>query len=238
MGTGAAFFLGLLGSLHCVGMCGPLALALTPRGATGRRMHTGRLLYHLGRTLTYALLGAVMGLAGGLAGMRGWQQGFSVTAGLLILLWLVLPRAYKERVTRRNTRLFGKLQQPMRDLLRAPGYSAQLLTGVLNGLLPCGFVTLALAGAMTQPGAIRGALFMSLFGLGTVPAMLLLTVAPGWMPSRWRLSLGRLLPAGALLVAILLIIRGFPMHMPATPPASAAQSSAPALFSAGVCQHH
>lgn len=210
MGVESALLLGLLGSLHCVGMCGPLAIAIASKGIA-----PGRLVYNAGRILTYMLLGLVFGLAGGAARLAGMQQGLSIAAGIFILLWAVLPflrnRFESSRIVTALSSSVGKLITP---LLRRNALLSQFGVGVLNGLLPCGFVYVALAAALAQPSIPASVGFMGVFGLGTFPAMFLVTFAPALFGRSSRTSLRRLVPVGTALVALLLILRGLSLGVP------------------------
>lgn len=216
MGIWAAFVLGLFGSMHCVGMCGPLALAL-PRVTNGRsRFYTGRVLYNVGRVTTYAMLGAVFGLAGSAARVAGWQQGLSITTGVLMLLWLVLPKHITRRAAATGWMAGGLagLKRWLTPLFRSNQLTAQFGIGLLNGLLPCGFLYLGLAGAMAQPSVSDSSAFMALFGFGTFPAMLTVSLAPGFLSPGLRVSIRHLLPVGTALIAALLIVRGLALGIP------------------------
>jgi hypothetical protein len=233
-GLVAAFALGLFGSLHCVGMCGPLALAL-PRGSVAhRRLIAGRVLYNLGRVTTYTLLGVLFGLLGSAARIAGIQQALSIATGTIILLWLLTPK----RITQRAATLSGAtggiavLKSWFTPLFRQRSLSAQYLTGVLNGLLPCGFVYIGLAGALAQSGLLQSAAFMALFGAGTFPALLAVSLVPGLLSPNARFSIRRLLPVGTAIIAVLLIVRGLSLGIPYLSPkltaAPSAREAAPA----------
>lgn len=216
IGLLAAFALGLFGSLHCIGMCGPLALAL-PRGNAGNgRYIAGRVLYQLGRVTTYTLLGVTFGLMGGAARLAGLQQTLSIGLGAAILLWLILPKRLTTRLAaeRSIAPILAHLKSTLSALMRSKLLLAQFGVGVLNGLLPCGMIYVALAGALAQPSLIESAAFMALFGLGTVPAMLALSLAPGFVSNQARVSLRRLMPVGAVVIAALLIVRGLALGIP------------------------
>ncbi|HZS03527.1 MAG TPA: sulfite exporter TauE/SafE family protein [Blastocatellia bacterium] len=234
MGLWAALALGLFGSLHCVGMCGPLALALPRAGNARGHFHAGRVLYNLGRVTTYALLGAAFGLAGSAARLAGVQQALSIGTGVVILLWLVLPKQLTRRVAASRAAAGGiaNLKSWFSPLMRSHRFAAQFGMGALNGLLPCGFVYVGLAGALAQSSVTASAAFMALFGLGTLPAMLAVSLAPGFFSPDSRASIRRLLPLGTGLVAVLLIVRGLslgiPYLSPELPSTPLAQSSAPA----------
>ncbi len=214
-----ALLLGLAGSLHCAGMCGPLALAL-PAGAGGRgQFVAGRLAYHGGRVITYALLGAALGLAGRSLALAGVQRGVSVAAGLLLIagVWL-LPRAGGAGAAVRGG---GGLQRAPGGLLRRPGLPSLGLLGLLNGLLPCGLVYAAGAASLAAGGAGAGALYMAVFGLGTVPMMLALGLGGRALPVTWRLRLTTAVPAVVSLVGGLLVLRGLALGIPWLSPAAA-----------------
>lgn len=237
----AALTLGFFGSLHCIGMCGPLALALLPaklpaNGAPSRfaGIASGSLLYNGGRIVTYAVLGLLFGLLGGAARLAGLQQFLSITTGVVILLWIVLPKHLTQRVEAKHhvAALLARLKLLLNRALRSHRFAAQFGVGLLNGLLPCGFVYLALAGAMAQPTVLRSSLFMALFGLGTAPAMLAIMLPHGFLSPARRLSLRRVMPLGTAVVAVLLIVRGLALGVPYLSPilasSSNAQTAAPA----------
>ncbi|HEX4946518.1 MAG TPA: sulfite exporter TauE/SafE family protein [Blastocatellia bacterium] len=233
----AALTLGLFGSLHCIGMCGPLALALLPTNGTQAgfaQLLRGSLLYNGGRIVTYALLGFGFGLLGSAARVAGWQQALSIITGSVILLWLLLPKRLTQRMEAKHhaAAVLAHLKLGLNRLLRSHRWAAQFGVGVLNGLLPCGFVYLALAGALAQPSLARSVLFMALFGLGTTPALLAVALPNGWLSPTVRFSLRRVLPLGTAVVAVLLIVRGLALGVPYLSPkltsTSAAHAAAPA----------
>jgi uncharacterized protein len=233
VGLFAAFALGLFGSLHCVGMCGPLALTLRfgpggTRGAGGRgRFVAGRALYQFGRVTTYTLLGAAFGLMGGAARLAGAQQVLSVGLGAGLLLYLILPKRVTERAAawRVAAAALALLKSMIAPLVRSNRYAAQFGVGLLNGLLPCGMVYVALAGALAAPSVVESAAFMTLFGLGTLPAMMAVSLAPGFVSVNARASLGRLTPVGTAVVAVLLIVRGLALGVPHLSPKTSAPFS-------------
>ncbi|WP_266366418.1 sulfite exporter TauE/SafE family protein [Tellurirhabdus rosea] len=201
-----ALLTGLAGSLHCVGMCGPLAMAL-PIGRLPRWQRAGAvLLYHAGRVSAYALLGTLMGTVGRGLVLTGLQQPISIGAGLLLLFWTLTSRAYPEVL--RSTWLGRTVTRPMMQLLHAPSLGNFLGMGFLNGLLPCGFVYVAMAGSLANSSATEGAAYMALFGLGTLPALLGIRFVPELLPVKLRQKFSKALPVMTLVVALLLIVRG------------------------------
>ncbi|MFM2207853.1 MAG: hypothetical protein RL213_1828 [Bacteroidota bacterium] len=203
----SAFLVGFLGSFHCIGMCGPIALAL-PTGNLS--VLSGRLLYNTGRVFTYGILGALAGYLGHVIAYAGFQRDLSIVAGFLVLLFAVLPLVIHgfspESALYRYT---GTVKSFFRKLFGNRGWRAMLLIGMVNGLLPCGFVFLALAGAATSTSSADGLLYMLLFGAGTVPAMFTLSMAIPLFPVRMRKFIAGWTPYVSLAVAALLIYRGF-----------------------------
>ncbi len=209
-----AFFLGLLGSLHCIGMCGPLVLALPTQHLNATRRVTAALLYHGGRILVYSLGGMIFGLLGHRVWLAGWQQGFSITLGVLILLLVAFRRFLPA-----TTGAYAPVQRIIARLWQGPSISKFFLLGMANGLLPCGMVYLAIAGALTRPQVIEAVGFMAFFGLGTLPLLLLLQYTGHRLGLPFRLQLRRALPYITILMAILLILRGLDLGIPFVSPA-------------------
>jgi sulfite exporter TauE/SafE len=212
MHIATAFMLGLAGSLHCAGMCGPLALALPPVGRTGVSFFAGRVAYNLGRLLTYCLMGLVFGLVGKTLLMAGVQRWVSITLGVLLMVGLFASR--KLALWRPVTALVESLKRRMAGLLRQRSFIGLLVLGLLNGFLPCGLVYVACAGAATAEGMLEGAAYMAAFGLGTVPMMLAISLSGRLVPLSLRLKLGRLVPVSVFLLASLLILRGMALDIP------------------------
>src|SRR5215212_5062528 len=155
-----AFLLGLMGSLHCAGMCGPLILMTPVVGNTRSSFFASRALYHLGRITTYAAIGLLFGLVGKSIILAGFQRWLSFIVGVLMLLILLLAIPLKAQLTRiplAIKNLFGKF-------LRQRTYTSIFALGATNGLLPCGLVYMA-ATASTAAGSISSSiLYMLLFG--------------------------------------------------------------------------
>lgn len=224
---GAAFLLGLLGSAHCVGMCGPIALALSGGQASRARFVAGRCAYNAGRVATYAAIGIPFGLFGQALRMAGLQQALSIAAGVVLMLGAIAyagaghwwhPSGTLANWTGGMKRLWGRL-------ILQRSLPALFATGLLNGLLPCGLVYAALVGAAATGSAGGGALFMLVFGLGTFPAMLAVSLAGHLLQARVRRILQPMIPVGLAVVAGLLIVRGLGLGIPYLSPAF--QNNAP-----------
>ncbi|MBL7925222.1 MAG: sulfite exporter TauE/SafE family protein [Bacteroidia bacterium] len=204
-----ALSVGFLGSFHCAGMCGPIALALPGGEASPSRLLFTRLLYNSGRIFTYSILGMMAGLFGRTFSIRGWQSDLSILSGALILVFVLLTnQGIQNRISQRFSGASHQLKKSLGALLKKHSLLSMFGIGALNGILPCGFVYLALAGAATGGGLAEGALYMALFGAGTVPMMLILSLSGSLISSRARAWVNRLSPVIAVALAIFLIQRG------------------------------
>lgn len=207
-----AFVIGLVGSLHCAGMCGPLALALPASGNSAAAYLAGRSAYNAGRIITYGCLGLVFGLAGRTFSLAGIQQWVSIVLGVMLIGGLFASRQLA--LWRPATLVVDSLKQSMAGLLRRRSVFSLGLLGLLNGLLPCGLVYVAAAGATATGGVLSGAEYMTAFGLGTVPMMLAISLSGKLVPIRLRLQLRRAIPITVFLVGALLILRGMSLGVP------------------------
>jgi uncharacterized protein len=221
----SAFAIGLFGSLHCIGMCGPIAIALPVPNTSNASFLTGRLLYNIGRVLTYSFLGAIFGLLGSRFVVAGFQQGISIILGIIILIVVLMPSRYKVKVTQHPIIL--KISSPLKEsigvLFKKGTFSSMFLIGILNGFLPCGLVYVALAGAIASGDAVSGAAVMVLFGLGTIPAMFAATVFGKFINLGLRRKLNKLIPYFAIVLAIIFILRGMALGIPYLSPKISAQ---------------
>jgi len=215
-----AFLLGTVGSLHCAGMCGPLALALPATGSSRTTFLLGRVAYNGGRILTYCLLGAGFGMVGQTFAFAGFQRWVSLAAGSAILIGLLVSSRFAVSVP--IARLVSWIKSGLGALLHRRSVASTFSLGVLNGLLPCGLVYAACAGAVATGGLISGMEYMAAFGLGTVPMMLGIGLVGKKLQFTLRFKLQRLVPACLALVAVLLILRGLSLGIPYLSPDLAA----------------
>lgn len=211
-----AFTIGALGSFHCVGMCGPIALALPLDRQNRLARIFGAIVYNTGRVFTYALVGSIFGLLGRGFIMVGTQQWVSVAVGMLILVSVLLPTAVKYRMSPNSgvSRLISQLKRKMGGLLRQRNYRSLLAIGVLNGFLPCGLVYLAVAGAIATGTFYSGAAFMAAFGLGTLPVMLVATLLGNLLSLRVRGLIRKSMPVIIACIGLLFIARGLDLGIP------------------------
>ncbi|MCZ4407400.1 sulfite exporter TauE/SafE family protein [Cryomorphaceae bacterium 1068] len=212
-----ALGLGFAGSLHCVGMCGPIAMAIPVGNGSPASQFGNYFLYHFGRISSYALLGFLFGTMGYGLNLAGIQQGLSLAVGLFMVAFIWLPKLFYgmgSGVTRLQSKVTGFMAKRLKT--NRPG--ALLGLGFFNGLLPCGFVYLALAGALVSYNPIEGAVFMALFGLGTTPALLAVAFSGRKFGSLFKARFRKLAPVLATVVALLFILRGLGLGIPYVSP--------------------
>ena len=217
----AAFTIGLVGSFHCIGMCGPLALSLpiNQNSITGKI--TGAILYNSGRITTYTVLGFLFGMIGQSAAIFGYQQGLSMCIGIIIVLFLVLGKIYKNHAVSIPflDTFFNKVRIRLGELFKSNNSHTLYLIGLLNGLLPCGLVYMAIAGSIAAGSIAKGMLFMAFFGLGTLPVMYSVIFFGNYISIAVRQKIRMAYPYLMMLIACLLIIRGLGLGIPYLSPA-------------------
>lgn len=216
----AAISLGLLGSFHCLGMCGPIALALPIHHQTPVIKVFSVLLYNLGRAFTYSVFGLLFGLLGQGFFVGGFQQVLSVVIGSLLLISVLYSLLYSKglfNISAINGFVL-RLKAGFGDLFRLKSLSSMFLIGLLNGLLPCGLVYVAIAGATATGHYLNGALFMFLFGLGTLPMMLSLSLFGQFIQVKYRNLMRKAVPVFVSAMAILMILRGLNLGIPYVSP--------------------
>ncbi|MEP0710388.1 sulfite exporter TauE/SafE family protein [Algoriphagus sp.] len=202
-----AFLLGFLGSFHCVGMCGPIALAVGSRGNRAYFFH--KMLYNLGRSVTYALLGLIVGSIGFSLSLAGVQQGFSIAMGVIILIFaLMYKRADQFLAIPALSGVVIWVKRQLSRFLKAGGSFAFFGTGLANGLLPCGMVYMALVAALGLQSPLMGATYMFFFGIGTIPLLLTLMYSGSLISIPIRQKFQKAIPYLGALIGILFIFRG------------------------------
>lgn len=221
-----AFLMGLVGSFHCLGMCGPIAMALP----MGHRTNSGRLLggviYNLGRVFTYSFLGLILGTAGDLLISPKIQNIVSITFGALIVIYLLLPVKTKTALRiSPNQALLVRLRKQIAKFLYIDNNGSLFGIGMLNGLLPCGMIYLALTSSFLAGSAVKGSLFMFSFGLGTFPVMLAAVFFGSFVNQQIRSRLRKLIPVFLFFMAALLIVRGMNLGIPYLSPHLPAHAS-------------
>ncbi len=216
----AGLMVGLVGSLHCAGMCGPLALALPVPPDARFRYVMGRVLYNLGRTVMYVILGAIAGAVGQKLFLAGAQQIVSIVLGSVLLLFALAPSLVRRLPDGANLvdRLTAPVRRAIGALLRRSSVTAMFLLGLVNGLLPCGLVYVAVAAAVTTGTVATGAIFMAGFGIGTIPVMLTIALLGKQLQGGLRKRLYAVLPAFSVVIAVLILLRGLNLGIPYVSP--------------------
>ena len=206
-----AFFTGLFGSLHCVAMCGPLVMAIPFQGNVWSSL-AQKIVYQLGRILTYSGLGFVAGSIGSLFDILGLQQALSFVSGVILLI--VAFCHFRRRETSRSSRLYQKFFTPLASFMgrwMSRPYGG-LIAGLLHGLIPCGMVYMAIAGSLNAGSPLSGSEFMFYFGLGTTPLLMLASIIPVFLG---RLRVSRLMiPMLFLVAGSFLIFRSLNLQIP------------------------
>ncbi len=216
----AAISLGFLGSFHCIGMCGPIALALPLGSDNMPKRISGSVVYNLGRIFTYGIFGLLFGAIGKGFVIGGYQQALSIALGSVILFYLFLPAQATSSfpLTKVILPFVAKVKSLLSKLFHEKGFASLFLIGVLNGLLPCGLVYLGVAGAIATGDVLNGSLFMMAFGAGTLPGMLLISLSSNLISVRWGSTIRKAVPVFAGIMACILILRGMSLGIPYVSP--------------------
>lgn len=217
-----ALSIGLIGSFHCIGMCGPIAVSLPLGNRSVYGKFYGTLLYNTGRTMTYGVLGALFGLLGKGIEIAGFQQLASVAIGIVMIMSVIFPFIFKGNLNpeRLISNYGGRLVSKFQSLFKKQSYSNLFTIGLLNGLLPCGLVYVALAGAVNTNEMISGILFMLVFGIGTIPVMLGVSMAGNFISTAMKRKINKIIPAFIIFLGVLFILRGLSLGIPYISPKS------------------
>ncbi len=216
----SALILGLVTGFHCIGMCGPIALALPLKKENRTTKVSSTLLYNLGRAVTYAIMGLFFGFFGQSFAMAGFQKWISLIMGILMISYVVFPAVFKNRfdIDKLSFKYAGKLRIKLGKLFGKRTYSSLFVIGLLNGLLPCGPVYAALFGAIAVGGALEGSLFMFIFGIGTMPVMFAISMLGSKINLQSRKKLSKLIPVTIIIIGFLFVMRGLGLGIPMLSP--------------------
>lgn len=210
-----ALSIGLLGSLHCVGMCGPIALALPLNRNSKWGVFSGNAVYSIGRLSSYFILGLVFGLLGSGFHLFGIQQYLSMVIGIGIILGVLLQKNYFNlRLPAFYLRFVNRLKDALGKAFQRRSKMNLLSIGFINGFLPCGLVYMAIAGSVSMAKPIQGGLFMVLFGMGTLPLMWAVAIFGNQLSQQYAQKLKQAVPVFLILLGILFILRGANLGIP------------------------
>ncbi len=216
----SAFIFGLVSSLHCIGMCGPIAMMLPVDQHNPAKKVIQILMYHSGRLMAYATLGLVFGMLGKGLYLAGLQQQMSIIAGILMIVIVLVPEKILARYnfSKPVYRLLSKIKSSLGNQFKKKSYTALFTIGLLNGFLPCGLVYAALFGAIAMQSESLGVVYMLLYGLGTIPMMSTVVYASNWISQPIRNKIGKIIPYVAVCIGMLFIFRGLGLGIPYVSP--------------------
>ncbi len=217
-----AFLLGLLGSFHCVGMCGPIALILPIHTDNKFLKFVKIFLYHLGRILAYGSFGVLFGILGKGLYLSGFQQRLSIIIGITMIGSILIPKKIlrKFQTTKPLYKILSRLKYGLGKHLNRKSFRALFLIGFLNGFLPCSMVYIALAGALATRNAVDGSVYMAFFGLGTVPLMTVILYAKSIFSVKFRNKIQKVIPVLIVFLGLLFVLRGVGCDIPNLSPSN------------------
>lgn len=222
----AAIALGFASSFHCIGMCGPIAMALPIGKASAFKRFYSVFLYNAGRILTYASLGALFGVLGSGICLGSFQSNLSIVIGISLLLSVFLTnKQLQNYLQTKSFWFFNALKNKLSQLFVQHNLQSIFFIGLLNGLLPCGMVYLAIAGALVSGSFINSILFMTFFGVGTLTVMLTLPLFSHLIHQTFKNKIQKLSPAIKITMATLLILRGLNLGIPYLSPQISQQNN-------------
>ncbi len=212
----SALLLGFVTSFHCAGMCGPIALALPLKNDTWLKRIISSSLYNLGRSITYAIMGLLFGILGQGLAMTGFQRWVGIVMGSLMIVAAFFPAFFKSNFNLDKSifSFVGKLKSSLGLLFRKRSYSSLFTIGLLNGLLPCGPVYIALAASVATSNAYLGALFMFLFGIATIPILMAISLLGNLISINLRKKITRYIPVAVFIIGVLFVLRGLSLGIP------------------------
>ncbi|MBA6156425.1 sulfite exporter TauE/SafE family protein [Tenacibaculum sp. S7007] len=215
----SALIFGLLGSFHCIGMCGPIAFML-PVDRTNKAKQVLQIVsYHLGRLFTYSLIGLLFGLLGKGFYFFGFQQQLSIIVGVLMILVILLPKTFqKYNFSKSINRLVMKVKSALGKELKKRGNDTFFTIGFLNGFLPCGLVYMAVFGALATTNSFSGSLYMFIFGLGTIPLMTTVVYVGNFANGLVRKRIQQIIPFVVVFIGVLFVLRGLGLGIPYVSP--------------------
>lgn len=217
-----AFIFGLISSLHCIGMCGPIAMMLPVDRDKPAKKVIQIITYHVGRLTAYGIIGLIFGLVGKGFFLAGIQQNLSIFIGIMIITVVLLPEKSfaNYNFSKPIFRIISKVKQQLGSQFKNKSYKSLFTIGLLNGFLPCGMVYVALFGSIAMQSASLGVLYMILFGLGTVPMMSAVVYMNSFITLPIRNKIQKAIPYVAVLIGILFILRGLGLGIPFVSPSN------------------
>jgi sulfite exporter TauE/SafE len=218
----SAFIFGLISSLHCIGMCGPIAMMIPVDRNNPTKKAIQIITYHLGRLTAYAAFGFVFGWVGKGFFLAGIQQKLSLFIGVAMIITILIPEKIlaNYNFSKPMFRLISKVKTALGKQFKNKSYQSLFTIGLLNGFLPCGMVYVALFGAIAMQNVSFGILYMVLFGLGTIPMMSSVTYLNSFVTLSFRNKVQKVIPYVGVLIGVLFVLRGLGLGIPYISPAT------------------
>jgi len=206
-----AFLLGFMGSIHCVGMCSPLALAVS---RINPKFLFGRYIYNFGRIITYCCFGAIVAFSGSFLGLPKFQNTVTFIFGIGLILagiFGILSPKIPFLSSMMNV-LTARLKQIFGQFLKAKNPLSMVLLGAVNGMLPCGLTYMAVSYCFILPDSLSGVFYMASFGIGTLPAMIGVTTVLNHVINLKKWNLNKLITSGIIILGCSLVARALFIH--------------------------
>lgn len=218
-----ALVLGLAGSFHCIGMCGPIAFVLPVDRSSKSKLIFQTFLYHLGRIISYSLIGLLFGVIGKGLYLAGFQQRLSILMGVVMIALVLIPISIfnKYNFTKPLYKIIGQIKQKLGSYLTKKSNKAIFSIGFFNGFLPCGLVYMALLGSISVGNIFNGSLYMVLFGIGTIPLMTGAVFLGNFVNLSIRNKIQKAIPVFVVIIGLLFILRGLGLGIPYISPSDA-----------------
>lgn len=218
-----ALVLGLAGSFHCIGMCGPIAFVIPVDRTSNIKMIFQTFLYNFGRLVSYSLIGLLFGFIGKGLYFAGFQQRLSILMGVIMILIIIIPVSIfnKYNFSKPLYKVISKVKSKLGLYLNKKSNKALFLIGFFNGFLPCGLVYMALIGSISTGNIIQGAMYMTLFGLGTLPMMSAAVLVGNFVNLSFRKKIQKIIPGFVIIIGLLFILRGLGLGIPYISPSDA-----------------
>lgn len=227
----SALIFGLLGSFHCVGMCGPIAFMLPVDRSNSIKKVIQIFTYHLGRLLAYSLIGLFFGLVGKSLYIFGLQQQLSILIGVLMIVVVLIPVKIfnKYNFSKPLYKIISRVKSSLGKALKKKTADTFLTIGFLNGFLPCGLVYMAVFASLAMQNAWQSSLYMVLFGLGTIPLMTSAIYLGKFLNSKMKQRIQKAIPIFVVIIGLLFILRGLGLGIPYLSPAPIIETASSAI---------
>lgn len=227
----SALIFGLLGSFHCIGMCGPIAFMLPVDRSNSTNKVFQIFTYHFGRILAYSIIGLTFGLIGKSLYIFGLQQRLSIIIGVLMIIAVLIPTKVfnKFNFSKPIYKLISRVKSALGQALKKKTADTFLTIGFLNGFLPCGLVYMAVFASMAMQSPLQGSLYMVLFGIGTIPLMTSAIYLGKFLNSTIKRRIQRAIPVFVVVIGLLFILRGLGLGIPYLSPAPSTELATSAV---------